>query len=144
MDTIRMVTAMVILTVSRISSSHVGNGTIIMPIMAAMQETRMRSLNAVRTLSRFPDRTSSRMRWISDWILYSTISAGPRMSGARAEFPWTLAADASGYGTSSGTHAFHLACRRTHALQDGAGPVGAGIVLGRVQLQGLLERGRRL
>jgi hypothetical protein len=44
METINTVTAMVMLTVRRRSSSQVGSGTIIMPTMAPMQATRRRSL----------------------------------------------------------------------------------------------------
>src|SRR5215472_13197045 len=147
MDTIRMVTAMVMLTVRRMSSSEVGRGTIIMPIMAAMQETRIRSLNAVRTLSRFPDLISSRIRPISNCTLCSTITSNAgcarRKDGVRAESFSNSAADASGGGRSSGGRAFHFAHRETHALQDGARAVGASVALLRVEVQRLLELARR-
>ena len=42
------------LTVSRMSSSQVGNGTIIMPTIAPTQATRIRSLKRVKTPIRLP------------------------------------------------------------------------------------------
>src|SRR5262249_46825077 len=59
MDTIIMVTAMVILTESRMSSSIVGSGTIIIPTIAPTQATSRMSLNRVKTLFKFPARISS-------------------------------------------------------------------------------------
>src|SRR5215472_1257722 len=135
MDTIRMVTAMVMLIVRRMSSNHVGRGTIIMPIMAAMQETRIRSLDAVRIWSRFPDRISSRMRPISDCTFCSTITSTRlpheqpsrarlgrpgglpyAKDGVRTESCWNSVADASCAGGSRSNHTLHLAHHEIHAL----------------------------
>ena len=58
MDTIRMVTAMVMLTVRRMSRMKVGRGTIMRPTITATQATRSRSLKRVSTPARLPPRTS--------------------------------------------------------------------------------------